>query len=254
MPLETLFLSDDSSLSFVGPSLDEGPLPSLFYFALSARDSLSLGPINHIVSLLSLYPLRIFSLDLPGHAPGDDPRDGMDHWANLLQRGEEFISAFSSRVEKALNFLFHRRCLIEGKVGVGGLSRGAFLAVHLGARLSLLNPILCFAPLTKLDQTPSMTHRGVVQEALKLNLENLPSSLLSQTLRLYIGNRDTLVGTMNCFHFFHALVETKFHAGHRSPEVEMILFPSVGNQGHGTPKSIFEEGAAWMATQLGCCV
>ena len=51
---------------FVGPPLEEGPFPTLIYFALSAEDSLQCDPFNQPVQFLEGLPLRIFSITLPG--------------------------------------------------------------------------------------------------------------------------------------------------------------------------------------------
>ncbi len=251
MTSQSVFLSDEETLHFIGPSLDEGPLPAFFYFSLSGKESLNLDPFNQPVAYLSRFPLRIFSLDIPGHETGRDPKQAIDYWTEELQKGGDFLTAFTTQVEKALNFLSHRRCLIDTKIGVGGLSRGAFLALHLGAHLSVFNPILGFAPLTKLDQNEHVIKRGVTKEASKLNCDLLTPSLISKYVRLYSGNRDTLVGTTNCFLFTQALIEAKFKAGHKPLDAELILSPSIGNKGHGTAKETFEEGAHWMAQQLG---
>ena len=247
---QSIFLSDDETLHFVGPSLDAGPLPAFFYFSLSGKESLTLDPFNQPVTTLAHLPVRIFSLDIPGHGPGQDPKEALSLWADELRKGHDFISAFSAKVEKALNFLSHRHCLLEDKVGIGGLSRGAFLALHLGARLSLFNPILGFAPLTCLDQSQQVIKKGVTAEAAQCNVAHLIPALLSKTVRLYIGNRDTTVGTMNAIHFVQSLTEAKFKAEHRELDAELILKPSIGNKGHGTSPKAFAEGARWMAQTL----
>ena len=69
-------------------------------------------------------------------------------------------------------------------------------------------------------------------------------------LRFYIGNCDQRVGTRNCFDFVDKLSSAMFEARNRSPSVELIISPSIGFQGHGTPKHIFHRGAQWLAEQL----
>ena len=48
---ETIY-QDKEPIYFTGPSYKEGPLPALFYFALSGYESLNLKPINQIVTLI----------------------------------------------------------------------------------------------------------------------------------------------------------------------------------------------------------
>jgi hypothetical protein len=87
--------------------------------------------------------------------------------------------------------------------------------------------------------------------ALAVNMENLIPSLLDRKLRFYIGNCDQRTGTRHCFDFIEKLSFAMFDARNRSPSVELIISPSVGFQGHGTPKHIFHQGAQWLAEQLG---
>ncbi|MEK7340133.1 MAG: hypothetical protein AABZ92_05425, partial [Verrucomicrobiota bacterium] len=62
MKPQQLNLASDIQLEYLGPSVDLGPLPAVFYFALSARDSLLLDPFNQPAVYLSQFPLRIFSI------------------------------------------------------------------------------------------------------------------------------------------------------------------------------------------------
>ncbi len=251
MNVEEVYFSENERLYFVGPPLDRGALPSFFYFSISGHESLSLDPFNQVVKALKPYPMRIFSLDIPGHTKGSPPKESIATWKEALEKGENFVHTFCRDVERALHFLFHRRLLIEGKIAVGGLSRGAFLALHAGALFDLLNPILGFAPLLNLDENPLFAGEGVVEKARALNASTLIAGLLSKKVLLTVGNRDTLVGTQNSFAFVQALAEAKHQAGHPTLDVELTIKPSIGRLGHGTARTTFEEGAAWLAQALG---
>lgn len=229
MTVHAIPLSDAVILHYVGPPLEEGPLPAFFYFSISGKESLTLDPFNQPVTALSGLPLRIFSLDVPGHTTGHNPRDILSLWAKEIREGHNFLSTFCSHVENALRALSKRGCLIDGKVGVAGLSRGAFLALHAAARLPTLNPILGFAPLIT-PRIPSLKH---------LDVFHLIPDLMTKTIRLQIGANDTLVGTEIARRFAEEL------------PIELIIYPSIGHKGHGTPPEMFHEGALWMAKQLG---
>lgn len=86
---------------------------------------------------------------------------------------------------------------------------------------------------------------------LDFKLKSLIPHLIGKKLRFYIGNHDTRVGTANCFQFIEALAEASFQNRISSSDVELIIGPSIGHQGHGTSKEIFTKGADWMAEKLG---
>ncbi|MCB1084213.1 MAG: hypothetical protein KDK61_07865, partial [Simkania sp.] len=73
---------------FVGPRLEEGPLPTLIYFALSAEDSLERDPFNQPVQFLEGLPLRIFSITLPGHENNLPPEDALNVWEERMKKGD----------------------------------------------------------------------------------------------------------------------------------------------------------------------
>ncbi len=244
------FFVDDIEVFYTGPSLSEGALPSLFYFALSAEDSLTLDPFNQPVEFLKPYPLRIFSLTLPGHENKADPTKAIDVWAQKIQSGETIIEEFVSKVERVVNYLREKNLLIDGKLGAMGLSRGGFIAAHVCAKIPSFKFLLGFAPLTKLTYAKEF-HGQDSDYADTLNLEHLCEKLFSLPMRFYIGNRDTRVSTSLCFQFIEKLSNTAFHHKIRSPKMELIISPSIGHQGHGTSKEIFEQGALWIGTHLG---
>ena len=113
------------------------------------------------------------------------------------------------------------------------------MATHLAAIVPEIRTILGFAPLTGFSEFPQH------------DLTHLIPKLSDRTLRFYIGNRDQRVSTSRCFHFIEQLAEASFQSNVRSPPIELFVTPSIGYQGHGTSKSIFEEGARFLAGQLG---
>jgi predicted esterase len=228
-------ITPDLTCAWTGPELSEGPLPALLYFALSAEESLSLDPFNQPVVALSDSPIRIFSLTLPGHEAGRDKTKAMEYWADKLLAGEPIIDQFAEQAKTLISHLIAQEIATEN-IGVAGLSRGAFAAAHVAAADHRVRTILGFAPLT--------THFG------ELNLLFLADKLSDRTHRYYIGNRDTRVGTRDCFDYVEALVESAYTNKVRSSAIELILFPAIGHKGHGTPQQIFEEGARWIAKEL----
>jgi esterase FrsA len=231
-------------LKYLGPRLEEGPLPAVFYFALSAEDSLHLDPFNQPVNIWKEAPLRVFSLDLPSHGPGEDKLVAMESWAaGLSQQPQDFFEPFFSKFADALDSLGD--AILPGALAVAGLSRGGFISAHLAARFSQISAVLGFAPATKLTELG-----GFPAAASRYDLIGLVPALASVKLKFYIGNHDIRVGTSGAFEFCEALAKEKFSKGERSPQVEFSMYPSIGHKGHGTPPHIFREGALWLLSSI----
>lgn len=231
-------------LKFIGPPLSEGPLPAIFYFALSAHDSLNLDPFNQPVNEWKKHPVRVFSIDLPAHGPGDDKMEAMNVWAEQLRKDPEgYFEPFFFRFGAVLELL--SGVIDKDNIAVAGLSRGGFIATHLAARFPMIKQVLAFAPATKLIEL-----KGFPPEASRHDLVNLIPKLGHVNLKFFIGNHDILVSTQDAFEFCRDLAEYKFQNGERSPSVNFSMYPSIGHKGHGTSPAIFEDGAKWLIARL----
>jgi esterase FrsA len=131
-----------------------------------------------------------------------------------------------------------------------GLSRGVFVACHVASRLSYLRTILGFAPLTRLGVAREMREIASNPADKNTDLIHLSPLLFDRTIRFYIGNHDTRVGTGECYHFIQSVVEQAFQNQIRSPQIELFITPSIGHMGHGTSKEIFHAGADWLTQKL----
>jgi esterase FrsA len=248
--LDEIPLDEDSSIYHIGPSQDAGPLPALFYFALTGSESLTLAPYNQLVEYLADFPIRIFSLTLPEHLEGDLHNHSIDKWAYQLKSGADIISPFIAKCQKALHFLIGEGWIDRSKIAAGGLSRGAFIASHLAAKEKLITHILGFSPLTSLDGLEEF-HGNPPPIAQNLSLTHKILELSEKSIFFLIGNRDIRVGTEKAFSLLFDLTNQSYRLGHRSPPMQLHLFPAIGNKGHGTPKEIFHEGALWLLKQFG---
>jgi esterase FrsA len=238
-----------SSIYYKGPDLQLGPLPAVLFFALSAQMSLFEDPFNQAVLQLSQQGVRVFSWDLPFHGPGLDPHDAIRHWAHEFVYRPSFIFDFLELCQHNINYLIDEGFIDPQRLGVAGLSRGGFIAAHLAARDSRLKTVLGFAPLTQpkpLEELKSFPELSFDQ----ISLTSIAEKLIHTRLRFYIGNHDMRVGTDACFHFIHHLTEVAFNHGIRSPTIELMIYPSIGHKGHGTPPHIFHDGANWIKQQL----
>lgn len=247
---QELPIDSDLTIAFRGPSLELGAKPTLLYFALSKEDSLKRDPYNQIVEFLPDKNIRVFSITLPGHGPPQKPESALKHWAQALVEKKNLIASFIKTIQKALDTLEEKNLLLKNKIAVAGLSRGGFICSHLAAIDRRIRYLLEFAPLTVFSFAKDFAMLKDLPIVKKLNVEHLVDSLYDRKIRFYIGNCDTRVGTKECFSFFHSLVAKANDKGIRSPPIELIISPSVGYMGHGTPPKTFQSGAKWIANCL----
>jgi esterase FrsA len=218
-------------VKFLGPSLDAGPLPTVFYFALSANDSLFTDPYNQPAVFLSEQGVRVLSITLPGHdiLPATD---ALSFWAKET-------GALNTFIDEVVEYISLQPAT---KIGVMGLSRGVFIAAHVAARAPKITHLLGFAPLTGLGHITEFEGMDVRE----WDLTHLSEKLYNKTVRCYIGNHDTRVGTENCCQFITKLAKTAYHHGIRSSPIELVISPSIGRFGHGTSPETFRHGTNWL--------
>lgn len=248
--IETLKTRAGIDAYHVGPPLNEGPLPTLIYFALSGEESLTLDPFNQPIVFLKEQPIRKISFTLPYHGGAYAATETISLWAKDLVSGRDFVSPFIDNVIAALDELINDGYIDSNHIAAAGLSRGGFMACHLAAKDKRISTILGFAPLTQFSLMTEFHATATPALAESLSLMEIIDLLVGKKLRFYIGNRDTRVGTPQCFEFINALVETSFKNKLRSPPVELIISPSIGHKGHGTGPEIFKEGADWITKAL----
>ncbi len=242
-----LSVAPDVTLYHTGPALDHGPLPSLFYFAISGPDSLCLDPFNQPVQFLQGEMIRIFSLTLPGHENGLPAKEAMKIWADDMEKGRGPVDVFLDQVQLAIDFAVKQKFADAKRLAAAGLSRGAMIAMHVAARDDRFRHLLGFAPLTRLRLLREFQKIQMNPIANELDLVHLAENLSDRHVRLYIGNEDTRVGTRECFEFAMRLVEKKKT---KTAHVELNIYPSVGQMGHGTPPEVFKQGIDWLKSQL----
>lgn len=242
----TIQVPDGPLVYFTGPSLSLGKMPAVFYFALSGQASLCTDPYNQPAAFLSEYPVRIYSITLPGHEHESQFIHAIKHWAQEISKGNNIIQQFTEQTVQAIDYLIGNGWVDPEKIAVAGLSRGGFIAVHIAAQDPRVKMIVGFAPLTKLTFANEFSSLQDNPLAQSLNLHNLVKRLVGRQLRFYIGNRDVRVGTENCFRFVSELAEASFALQVRSPPVELIITPSQGQHGHGTLPNIFQDGTSWL--------
>jgi dienelactone hydrolase len=241
-------VAPDITLYHSGPSLDLGPLPSFFYFAVSGNETLLQEPFNQPVEFLNGQMIRVFSMTLPGHEGNLLATKAIEVWADDYAHQRDPLNDFLDQFEIALSFAIQQKFVDPDKMAIGGLSRGGFIALHAAARDQRMKYVLGFAPVTDLHKVEEFSSLEAIIPI--LDLKKVSRELIHQNIRLYISNRDTRVDTRSCFEFAMSVVESANQHQIRSPKVELILYPPVGHHGHGTPLEIFKAGADWIASCL----
>jgi hypothetical protein len=166
-------ISSDLTFLCQGPALEEGPLPAIFYFAISKEDSLHKDPFNQFPSCFKGKPIRIFSATLPAHEPPLHPEKGVFAWAEEMKQGKDPLTPFFQTVAKGIASLLEQKLLLSKKIAACGLSRGAFIACHIAALCPEITTLLGFAPLTRLTYSKAFEEIKEEERIKKLDLENL---------------------------------------------------------------------------------
>ncbi len=233
--MRTLSLSSGAKISFLGPPLDVGPLPALFYFTMSHKDSPLQDPYNQVLIPLHGAPIRIFSWDLPFHPVGVDQNEGLEAWKRAHDKNEDFLTPFVEESIGYLNELKERGVLIPGAVTAAGLSRGAMAAFRMASATDLMDGVVAFAPLVQFHG---------------LSLENYAEPLAKKWIRGFVSFNDERVQTEKVVHFFQKIGEVAKKQRVINPDIQLLLYPSIGFKGHGTPEEIFIAGGQILLKRL----
>lgn len=240
---------EDLNFSYFGPDLFWGAMPTVFYFSIDAHSSLCVDPFNQPIVPMQNHSMRVFSCDLPEHGLDLDPHTALSRWAERYTLGENVLENFLAKVSRFIDYL-HSEAIVDHRLGVMGLSRGAFIGGHLAAINNKVKHIVGFAPLTDLTKAKEFKDLPASCQ-LPSSLNLLKKELIHTSLKFYIGNQDTRVSTQKAADTVLDFCNFSLENGVKSPPIELSIYPSIGHMGHGTPPHIFEEGALHMVKKLG---
>jgi alpha-beta hydrolase superfamily lysophospholipase len=236
-------------LYYRGPGPDEGPVPTVWAFALSARATLEAGAISMPADLLVERGFRVLSCDLPGHHDGIDPQQALLSWATAFTTSGSPLQSWLGLLQESLQVLDQQNCLRQ--LSFYGISRGALMASWAAAELQMparvnLHKLCAWSPLVRLSHAQDfkdLAHLPGVQE---MDACRWASKMSELALKVWIGNLDRKVGVAPAFEWVQAVAHAQEAAGRRVCPSELIVRPSVGHLGHGTPPESFEEGVKWL--------
>lgn len=252
--LRSADLGQKSEIFYLGPDITAGPLPTFFYFSISARDSLTLSPFNQVVlDLLSFSKeqnVRIFSATIPGHEQKLDKHQAIKYWAQNIVNGIDLLDPFLEDLSLFLNALFEASGFKENELLLGGLSRGAFIATQLASIEPLAKKILGFAPLVSLRS--SKEFEGVNSALLnRFDFDQSKLEALARCkIRYFIGNNDSRVKTQDSFNLITSIAQVAQEKRIKGGSHELFITDSIGYMGHGTSMRTFLEGADWVYHEL----
>lgn len=240
---------------YLGADFEEGMQPALFYFSLSAEESLDLAPYNSPAILFADQTKRVFSFTIPGHGEGQNKFHALQYWAEHIAQGDLLLERFFEDVCKSISYLIDQGIVDPKHMATCGLSRGAFVATHIAALEKRISTLLGFAPVTtlqKIDVFKPYAREDAFQARIApLNLESILEELTHlKHVRFYIGNYDTKVDTDACYSFIRSLSQKVHEKRMRHCHVELRITPRIGHEGHGTYPETFEEGVLWLKKHL----
>lgn len=173
------------------------PAPTLLLFAMSASDTLSIGPYCRIGSLLYAQGWNVASLDMPCH--GADLRSGepaeIAGWVARIAAGEDIVAAFRTRVNDVVDHLVAEGIADPARIAAAGTSRGGFMAFHAAAGNPKIRAVAAFAPLTDLLMLTEFAGHRSNSLCRQLALANVADALAEREAWITIGDADERVGT-----------------------------------------------------------
>lgn len=224
---------------FSGDPLEKGVQPALFYFALSAKKSLTLDPFNSPLQFIEKNT-RVFSITLPMHEDQEEFVDPMSSWIDKLKSNDPFLDTFLQQAHLVIENLEKQGVIAYPSTGLSGLSRGGYIALQLARRLPI-DHIVAFAPFLDFKDIAQASHPSFSQ----YNLLEKIDEFANKKIQIYIGNQDTRVNTDASYQFI------KQAAALSSPgSFELFIRNSIGHKGHGTPQEAFQQGTVWLENKI----
>jgi hypothetical protein len=192
------------------------------------------------------------SLDLPSH--GLERRagaaEGLDGWRHCLDRDENFVSEFASRVSAVLDHVIEENQVDELYIAACGTSRGGFAALHWAASDPRVRCVAAFAPVTDLLVLDEF--RGLEGHALtrSLALANVADRLGDRRLWICIGNHDRRVGTDQAIEFSRRVTRAAVAQGKPTLNELHVVEGAPSPLGHRVHATAHQQAAEWIATNL----
>jgi dienelactone hydrolase len=235
------------------------PAPVLFVMGGAAQEIVENESSNLVGWLLAKHGFLSVALDIPCHGKDRRPGEpgGMACWRARLEKGENLLSGFMSRLSSVIDFLIREGYADPTVLGAAGPSRGGFMALHAAAVEPRLRYAVAFAPLTDLLALREFQGIADPSPARALDVMLLVDKLVDRPILVSIGHNDERVGTRHAMDFALRLMElsqlhkkpmTHFWSG---DDIKLVVTPSEGASGHSSYRTAHDEAAEWILRYSG---
>ena len=231
------------------------PEPTMFLFSDTIEGSLrGDAALGIVAQILGEQGYLCVSLDLPGHGRdvrAGEPTNGLSGWRQRLERGENFVPDFVTKVSAVLDFLIQGGYTNPQKIAACGNSRGGFMALQFTAGEPRVRCVCAVAPVTNLIALREFS--GIEADpaawalAGSLSLASNAEKLANRPIWVSIGNDDQRVNTDDAIAFTRIVVELS-RAKRYPADVQLHVMP---NPDHTVPPHAPEEAAAWVLQHVG---
>jgi pimeloyl-ACP methyl ester carboxylesterase len=226
----------------------EKPAPVLFLLGGSMDDTVTNETFARIAVPWREAGGMVVAVDSPSHGAEQptDEKNSLRAWRNRLVAGDNFVPTFTARLRGLLDHLIRERLADESRVGVAGISRGGFLAVHFAASEPRVRFIGAFTFVS--DLSTLVEFNGAEQNPLvrSLGLIHLAGRVTDRSLFGIIGSTDYRAGTARAIELIVRVAETAVAMGKR-PAAELKIVPVAGHQ---LELQDFSTGGGWLASRL----
>lgn len=230
------------------------PAPVLFVMGGAAQAIVEDESSNLVGWLLAKHGFLSVALDIPCHGKDRRPGEpeGMACWRARLEKGENLLGGFMSRLSSVIDFLVRERYADPTRLGAAGPSRGGFMSLHAAAVEPRLRYAVAFAPLTDLLALREFQGTTAPVPARALDVMLLVDKLVDRPILVSIGHNDERVGTRHAMDFALRLMElsplhkkpmTHFWSG---DDIKLVVTPSEGASGHSSYRTAHDEAAEWI--------
>ena len=253
-------LQTDDGVRFGFVGVKEARRAPLVFILGGDRKSELEGEGSNLVGwLLAEHGFVQASLDIPCY--GDDARPGepggMRGWRARLEKGEPLFENLQKQAASVVNYLARQGTVDPERVGVCGVSRGGFVALHLGAAEPGMRFVVGFAPVTDLLALKEFSGIADPAPARALDVMTLADKLLDRPLWISIGDNDERVDSRHAIDF--ALRMMRISVRHKMPmthfwsgdDIRLTVTPSEGANGHSSYRGAHEDAATWILRLYG---
>ncbi|OKO69290.1 hypothetical protein AC629_41380 [Bradyrhizobium sp. NAS80.1] len=195
--------------------------PVVFWFYGSVADSIKDCPFP-------ADQFQIHSVDIPCHGADVRPGEpaGLEGWRYRLDRHEALLNQFLQKCSATLDTIAAPTAI------VGGVSRGAFAAMHLSARDPRFQRIVALSPVTDLRKLTEFN--GYTGDVLPLDVD----ALSKRRLLIAMQSQDDRVSTSSAINLVSRIAD-----GKRPADVRLLIEP--GDQ-HTVTEVARSEAVRWV--------